>query len=167
MFNSRYLCSSCSPVVAQRTCIHLIDLSRMFVPHCRDFLKNLGDFTGFYRTSLIVPSPPPLPPYRASHQGGEFLSHQAGKGKANFQEPGLGNFQEEEDDFRKLSRKLLFYMDYLLITDFQKFFLYNEFPLKLYNFFFILLYFSFFKCLHTSDILCYCPSENSFHVSPF
>ena len=28
-----------------------------------------------------------------------------------------------------------FYMDYLLITDFQKLFLYNESPLKLYNFF--------------------------------
>ena len=24
-------------------------------PHSRYFLKNLGDFTGFYRTSLIVP----------------------------------------------------------------------------------------------------------------
>ena len=64
------------------------------------------------------------------------MSHQAGKGKANFQEPGLGNFQEGEDDFRKSSRKLLFYMDHLLITDFQKFFVYNEFPLKLYIFFF-------------------------------
>ena len=33
-------------------------------------------------------------PHRALYQGGECLSHQAGKGKANFQEPGLGNFQE-------------------------------------------------------------------------
>ena len=58
-------------------------------------------------------------------------------------------------------------MDYLLITDFQKFFVYKEFPLKLYIFFFVLLYFSFFKFLYTSDILCCYPSENSFHVSPF
>ena len=28
-------------------------------PHSRYFLKNLGDFTGFYRTSLIVNPPPP------------------------------------------------------------------------------------------------------------
>ena len=92
------------------------------------------------------------------------MSHQAGKGKANFQEPGLANFQEGEDDFRKSSRKLLFYTDYLLIPDFQNFFVYNEFPLKLYNF---LSFFSFFKFLYTSDILWYYPSENSFHVSPF
>ena len=96
------------------------------------------------------------------------MSYQAGKAKANFQEPGLGHFQEGEDDFRKSSRKLLFCMDYLLITDFQKIFVYNEFLLKLYNFFFfILLYFSFFKFLYTSGILCYYPSENSFHVSPY
>ena len=95
------------------------------------------------------------------------MSHQAGKGKANFQELGLENFQEGEDDFRKSSRKLLFYMDYLLITDFQKFFVYKEFPRKLYIFFFVLLHFSFFKFLYTSDILCCYPSENSFHVSPF
>ena len=30
-------------------------LSRVFVTHPRDFLKNLWHFTGFYRTSLIVP----------------------------------------------------------------------------------------------------------------
>ena len=95
------------------------------------------------------------------------MSHQAVKEKANFQEPGLGNFQEGEDDYRKSSRKLLFYMDYLLITDFQNIFVYNEFPLKLHNFFFILLYFSFFKFLYTSEILSYYLSENSFHVCPF
>ena len=88
------------------------------------------------------------------------MSHQAGKRKANFQEPGLGNFQEGEDDFRKSSRKLLFYMDYLLINDFQKIFIYNEFPLKLY-------YFFFHSAVLSSDILCYYPLENSFHVSPF
>ena len=58
------------------------------------------------------------------------MSNQAGKGKVNLQEQGLGNFQEREDDFIKSSRKLLFYTDYLLITDFQKNFVYNEFPLK-------------------------------------
>ena len=31
-------------------------LSRVFVTHPRDFLKNLGHFIGFYRTSIIVPS---------------------------------------------------------------------------------------------------------------
>ena len=54
-FNTRSLCSSCSPMVVERTCIHSIDLSRVFVPHSRDFLKNLGDFTEFYRTTLVVP----------------------------------------------------------------------------------------------------------------
>ena len=111
----------------------------MFLPHSRDFLKNLGDFTKFYLTSLIVP------PYRAPDQRGDFLSHQASKGKVNFQELGLENVQEGEDDFRKSSRKLLFYMDYLLITDFQKFFVYNEFPLKLCNFFLFCCTFPFLR----------------------
>ena len=42
-------------MVAERTCIHSIDLSRVFAPHSRDALKNLGDFTEFYRTTLVVP----------------------------------------------------------------------------------------------------------------
>ena len=96
----------------------------MFVPQSR---------YRFYRTSLIVIPPPSTK--CVPDQRGQFLSHQAGKGKANFQEPGLRNFQEAEDDFRKSIRKLLFYIGYLLITDFHKFFVYNEFPLKLYNFF--------------------------------
>ena len=83
---------------------------------------------------MILPCVTHRGPHRVPDHGGEFLSHQAGKGKANFQEPGLANFQEGEDDFRKSSRKLLFYTDYLLIPDFQNFFVYNEFPLKLYNF---------------------------------
>ena len=48
-------------------------------PHSRYFLKNLGDFTGFYRTSLIVTPPPPD---RAQDEGGGFLSHLGGKRKA-------------------------------------------------------------------------------------
>ena len=111
--------------------------------------------------------PSPLPPHRAPDQGEEFLSHQAGKRKANFQEPGLGNFQEGDDDLSNSSRKLPLYMDYLLITDFQNIFVCNEFPVKLYNFFSILLYFSFFKFIYISDILCYYPSEDIFLVSPF
>ena len=72
--------------------------------------ETLQDFT--VRHSSYPPSCP--------GSGMGFLSHQAGKGKANFQQSGLGNFQEGEDDFRKSSRKLLFYMDYLSINDFQK-----------------------------------------------
>ena len=99
VFNLGYLCSSCSSMVTYRTCIHSIDLSWMFVPHSRDFLKNLGDFTRFYRTSFIVP--PTMPRIKEGEGGGEFFSHQAGKGKVNFQEPGLGNFQEGEDGFNQ------------------------------------------------------------------
>ena len=80
---------------------------------------------------MILPCVTHRGPHRVPDQGGEFLSHQAGKGKANFQEPGLGIFQEGEDDFRKSGRKLLCSMDCLLIIDFQKSFVCNKFPLKL------------------------------------
>ena len=68
--------------------------------------------------------------HRALVQVGEILSHQAVKGKVNFQEQGLVNFQEGEDDFRKPSKNLLFCMNYVLIFDLQNFFVYKEFLLK-------------------------------------
>ena len=97
----------------------------MFVPHSKDFLKNLGDFTGFYRRLLIVP--PIVPRIR----GENFWVIRQARGKLIFKSQGCETFSTGGNDFRKSSRELLFYMDYLLITDFQKIFMYNEFPLKL------------------------------------
>ena len=83
-------------------------------PHSRYFLKNLGDFTGFYRTSLIVtPPPPPIVPRM---RGEDFWVIWEARGKL------FWVIWEGGDDFRKSSRKLLFYMDYILTNNFQKFF---------------------------------------------